>query len=213
MDVLEELRDLGLIPVIVIDDADQAVPLGEALLAGGLPCAEITFRTDAAATVITALTRAFPEMLVGAGTVLTVNQAELAVTAGSRFIVSPGFDEKVVGWCVENEVPVVPGVMTPTEITAATNGGLDLVKFFPAEAVGGIRTLQAMAAVFPKMEFIPTGGIDMSNLAHYLSLPMVTACGGSWVTPKDSIANGDFEHIERLAAAAMEIVREVQAGG
>ena len=212
MDVLDELEDLGVVPVVVIDDADRAGPLGEALLAGGLPCAEITFRTAAAGPAIEALTRSFPEMLVGAGTVLTVEQAEVAVSTGSRFIVSPALDEDLVSWCMTNKVPVIPGVMTPTEVAAAMSHELNLLKFFPAGAGGGVRMLESLGSVFPGVSFMPTGGISAGNLADYLRLPMVAACGGSWLAPKESIAGGDFGRIEQLTAEAMAIVREVRTG-
>ena len=175
-----------------------------------MPCAEITFRTDAAADAISALAGAFPEMLVGAGTVLNVAQAEAAVAAGGRFVVSPGLDDSVVDWCLANDVPVVPGVMTPTEITQATSHGLRLLKFFPAEAAGGIAVLRAVSAAFPGIEFVPTGGVGAANLAEYLRLPMVAACGGSWLAPRRLIASGDFDEIERLVAETVAIVRSVR---
>jgi len=185
--------------------------LGAALLAGGLPCAEITFRTEAAAAAIAALISAFPEMLVGAGTVMTIEHAEAAIAAGSRFIVTPGFDAEIVDWCSAHDVPVAPGVMTPTEINMAVRKGLRFLKFFPAEPAGGVRALTAIGAAYPDIEFMPTGGIDSDNLAAYLRLPMVSACGGSWVAPRALIANGDFDEIERLAAAAVETVRQARA--
>jgi 2-dehydro-3-deoxyphosphogluconate aldolase/(4S)-4-hydroxy-2-oxoglutarate aldolase len=210
LSVLERLGDLGLVPVVVIDSPDRAEPLGEALVAGGLPCAEVTFRTPAAAAVIERLTRTYPDMLVGAGTILTVEQAQAAVAAGGSFVVSPGFDEAVVDWCLAHEVPVVPGVMTPSEITRAVNMGLDVVKFFPAEPAGGVRALQAFGGVFPNVRFMPTGGIGAANLADYLQLPMVAACGGSWVAPGPLIAKGDFGEITRRTRDAVAIVRGVR---
>ncbi len=204
------LRTIGLVPVVTIDRADRAEGLGAALLAGGLPSAEITFRTPAAATVIRVLTRAHPEMLVGAGTVMSVDQAELAAAAGSRFIVTPGFDDDVVDWCLAHDMPVIPGVMTPTEINAVVRKGLRLLKFFPAEAAGGVRALTAIGAAYADVEFMPTGGIGRDELAAYLRLPMVVACGGSWVTPRAAIEHGDFAAIERLAAAAVDIVTEAR---
>lgn len=205
--VFDELGDLGLVPVVTIDDPDRARDLGAALVTGGLPCAEITFRTEAAAEVIQTLTRTFPEMLVGAGTVMTVADAQVAVAAGSRFVVAPGFDPTIVDWCLANDVPVAPGVMTPTEITTALAKGLRFLKFFPAEAAGGVRTLTAIGAAYPTVEFMPTGGIDSDNLGAYLRLPNVSACGGSWVAPRAAIRDGEFGDIERLAAAAVDIVR------
>lgn len=209
--VFDQLGDVGLVPVVTIDSADRALGLGAALLAGGLPCAEITFRTAAAPAAIAALTGAFPEMLVGAGTVMNIEQAQAAVAAGSRFIVTPGFDAEIVDWCLAHEVPVAPGVMTPTEINMAVRKGLRFLKFFPAEAAGGVAALAAIGAAYPDIEFMPTGGIDSDNLAAYLRLATVAACGGSWVAPRTSIATGDFGEIERLAAAAVDIVRRARA--
>lgn len=209
--VFERLADIGLVPVVTIDDADRALGLGAALLAGGLPCAEITFRTEAAPAAVAALTEAFPELLVGAGTVMSIEQAQVAVAAGSRFIVAPGFDADVVDWCLAHEVPVAPGVMTPTEINMAVRTGLRLLKFFPAEPAGGVAALAAIGAAYPDIGFMPTGGISSDNLAAYLRLPNVAACGASWVAPRTSIATGDFGEIERLAAAAAEIVRRARA--
>lgn len=209
--VFERLADIGLVPVVTIDDADRALGLGAALLAGGLPCVEITFRTEAAPAAVAALTEAFPELLVGAGTVMSIEQAQVAVAAGSRFIVAPGFDADVVDWCLAHEVPVAPGVMTPTEINMAVRTGLQLLKFFPAEPAGGVAALAAIGAAYPDIGFMPTGGISSDNLAAYLRLPNVAACGASWVAPRTSIATGDFGEIERLAAAAAEIVRRARA--
>lgn len=209
--VFERLADIGLVPVVTIDDADRALGLGAALLAGGLPCVEITFRTEAAPAAVAALTEAFPELLVGAGTVMSIEQAQVAVAAGSRFIVAPGFDADVVDWCLAHEVPVAPGVMTPTEINMAVRTGLRLLKFFPAEPAGGVAALAAIGAAYPDIGFMPTGGIGSDNLAAYLRLPNVAACGASWVAPRTSIATGDFGEIERLAAAAAEIVRRARA--
>ena len=209
-DLLNQLGELGIIPVVVIEDAADAPRLGQALSKGGLPCAEITFRTPAAAAAIRAMSTACPEVLVGAGTILTVEQAETAVTAGAKFIVTPGFDAAVVDWCIDKDVPIVPGVMTPTEINMALNKGLSLLKFFPAEAAGGIKTLKAVGGPYVDVKFIPTGGINPANLADYLSLPMVHACGGSWLVNKQLIAAGDFERIEELAAAGAQFVQNLR---
>lgn len=208
--VFDQLGEIGLVPVVTIDAPDHAEPLGAALLAGGLPCAEITFRTAAAPAAIRALTDAHPEMLVGAGTVRTVEQAEAAVAAGGRFVVTPGFDETVVEWCQTHGVPVAPGVMTPTEINMAVRRGLRFLKFFPAGAAGGVGALTAIADAYPDLRFMPTGGIDADNLADYLRLPIVAACGGSWVTPRASIAEGDVARIQQLAADAVAIVRRTR---
>ncbi|MEA3336271.1 MAG: bifunctional 4-hydroxy-2-oxoglutarate aldolase/2-dehydro-3-deoxy-phosphogluconate aldolase [Chloroflexota bacterium] len=207
---LQQLGDMGLIPVVAIDDAEDAPDLGEALLQGGLPCVEITFRTAAATDAIQSIAARFPEMVVGAGTVLSVAQAEEAVSRGASFIVSPGFDPQVVDWCLDNDVAVMPGVMTPSEITAALNKDLPVLKFFPAEAAGGVKLLKAIGGPFVGVKFVPTGGINVTNLPDYLRLPAVHACGGSWIVKRQLIADGDFDAIARLTAEAVEIVRQVR---
>jgi 2-dehydro-3-deoxyphosphogluconate aldolase/(4S)-4-hydroxy-2-oxoglutarate aldolase len=210
-DVLQQIGELGVVPVVAIDDAANAAPLGAALLAGGLPCAEITFRTAAAADAIWAMVDAYPDMLVGAGTVLSVEQAQQAAAAGARFIVSPGFDAAVVDWCLSNGLPVTPGVVTPSEVTAALNKGLQVLKFFPAEAMGGLKVLKAIGGPYKTVKFIPTGGINRDNLAEYLSHPIVHACGGSWLVKSHLIAAGDFDEITRRTAEAVEIARQARA--
>lgn len=211
-EVLQQLGQIGIIPVVVIEDADTAVPLGQALLDGGLPCAEITFRTAAAAEAIQKMSATYPDMLVGAGTVLTVAQAQQAQTAGARFIVTPGFDASVVAWCLANDMPITPGVMTPTDINQAIAKGLTTLKFFPAEAAGGVKALQAIGAPYGDIKFIPTGGITAENLVDYLQLPMVLACGGSFMVQKEWLANGQFETITQVTQTAVHIVRSVRAG-
>jgi 2-dehydro-3-deoxyphosphogluconate aldolase/(4S)-4-hydroxy-2-oxoglutarate aldolase len=214
MEALKKLEQYGVVPVVKIDDAERAPDLAKALMDGGLPCAEITFRTEAAEKAIQLICRAYPEMLIGAGTVLSVGQAEKAVKAGSVFIVSPGFDPKVVDWCLERHVLVVPGIATATEALMARDKGLNVLKFFPAEALGGVRMLEAMAAALVGLKFIPTGGVTPENLADYLRLPMVHAVGGSWLATSKSISAGAFDEITRLAAAATAIVqRERRPGG
>lgn len=209
-ELFEQLGSIGVIPVIALEDAKDAAPLGRALVAGGLPCAEITFRTAAAVDAIRAMCAACPEMIVGAGTVLTVEQAQAAIEAGSKFIVTPGFDAAVVDYCLANGMPVVPGVMTPTEINMALSKGITLVKFFPAEVAGGVKALKTMAAPYRHVTFMPTGGVSPANLANYLSLPMVLACGGSWVTGKGKIEAGAFDEIGRLAQAAADLVQQIR---
>ncbi len=206
----QKIFQLGVIPVVAIDDAKDAAALGQALIAGGLPCAEITFRTAAAAESIRTLAEKFPEMLVGAGTVLTVDQAQQAVDGGAKFLVTPGFDEEVVAFSLSQGIPIYPGVATPTEINMALKMGLATLKFFPAEALGGLQTLKAIAGPYAQVRFIPTGGIDFQNLPDYLKSPFVVACGGSWLVTKAMIANGDFETITRLAAEAVQIVQEIR---
>jgi len=209
-DVLEKLGLLGVVPVVAIERSEDAVELGRALLAGGLPCAEITFRTAAAEEAIQRISSSLPEIIVGAGTVLSVDQANRAVSAGAQFIVSPGFNHKVVDWCLQNEIPVTPGVVTPTEIDMALDRGLKILKFFPSEAMGGIATLKAIAAPYGGVKFIPTGGINPKNLADYLSLPAVHACGGSWLVKSTLISAGEFVEITRLTEEAQAIVRQVR---
>ena len=206
--IRSKITSLGVIPVVAIDDAKDALALGEALIAGGLLCAEITFRTAAAEESIQTLSRKFPEMLVGAGTVLTIDQAKKAVDGGAQFLVTPGFDEAVVTWSMTHEVPIFPGVATPTEINMALRHGLKTLKFFPAEALGGVKTLKAIAAPYGDVRFIPTGGINPQNLPDYLKLPAVVACGGSWLVKKTMIANGEFNSITKLVREAVQLVRQ-----
>jgi 2-dehydro-3-deoxyphosphogluconate aldolase/(4S)-4-hydroxy-2-oxoglutarate aldolase len=206
-DVIQALGQLGVVPVVKIERAEQAEKLAEALQAGGLPCAEITFRTAAAEEAISRIARASPNVIVGAGTVIGAEQAKRAAGAGARFIVSPGFEEKVVDWCQAHKMPVMPGIATPTEILMALGKGIDLVKFFPAEALGGVPVLEAIAAAFGGVRFVPTGGITAENLAAYLKLPMVFACGGSWLVAGKLLNAGAFDEITRLTREAVGIVR------
>ncbi len=212
-EVMETLGRIGRVPVVKIDRAADAVPLGRALIAGGLPCAEITFRTAAAEEAIGSLAAACrDELVIGAGTVLTIDQAERAVRAGARFIVSPGFSPALVDWCLAHGVPVMPGCVTPTEIMAALDKGLKVLKFFPAEVYGGIAALKALSAPFGMIRFVPTGGVNTKNLADYLGLAAVHAVGGSWMVEGKLIAGGQFAEITRLAGEACAIVRQVRGG-
>jgi 2-dehydro-3-deoxyphosphogluconate aldolase/(4S)-4-hydroxy-2-oxoglutarate aldolase len=199
------LRGLRVIPVVEIPRPQDAVPLARALAEAGLPCAEITFRTAAAADAIAAIVADVPDFLVGAGTVLTMRQAEDALAAGAAFLVSPGFDSSLVHFAQERCVPVLPGVCSPTEIMAALSQGISVLKLFPAEASGGVAYLKAVAAAFRQVRFVPTGGVGPGNLAAYLALPQVTACGGSWMVAKDLIAAGDYDRIRELTAEAVAI--------
>ena len=208
--IFEALGQIGLVPVITIDRAEDAVPLARALLAGGVGCAEITFRTTAAAEAIRRMTGEVRDILVGAGTVLTVPQAEQAVQAGAQYIVSPGFDAAVVDWCQEQNTPVLPGVATPTEINMALARGVKLLKFFPSEEIGGMRMLKALHAPYQEVQFIPTGGIKAHNLAEYLALPNVVACGGSWMATGSMISEGKFDEITRLSREARAIVHRTR---
>lgn len=203
----------GLLPVVTIERPDDAVPLARALLAGGIGCAEITLRTPAAAEAIRRIAGAEPALLVGAGTVLTVGQAEAALAAGARFLVAPGLDPEVVAWCAAREVPLVPGALTPTEVMRALALGLTLLKFFPAEGAGGVPVLRALHGPLPQARFIPTGGVSATNLAGYLRLPNVVACGGSWVAPAALIAAGAWGEIARRAAEASSLAAAARLPG
>lgn len=203
----EELEDLSIVPVIVLEEASQAAPLAEALCRGGMSSAEVTFRTDAAAEAIRIMRQTCPEMCVGAGTVLTTEQAEQAIKAGASFVVSPGFDAGVVRYCIERDIPVLPGTVTPSEVTAARALGLTVTKFFPAEQYGGLPAIKALAAPFVGHRFMPTGGVCPANVAEYLACPSVIACGGTWMVKPGMFAEGDYSAVERAAAEAMSLVR------
>lgn len=204
--ILEKIGKLGIVPVVKIEKAEDALPLGRALIDGDLPIAEITFRTSAAEESIKILTRELPELLVGAGTVLTVEQAKKAVSAGAKFIVSPGFNPKVVDYCLENCIPITPGINNPTQIEMALERGIEVVKYFPAEASGGLPLLESMSAPYTGIKFIPTGGINLNNLTSYLSNKKVHACGGSWMVKPELISSGNFDDITRLTKDAVSIM-------
>ncbi len=201
------LKAAPVVPLVQADDPDIAVRTSRALAAGGLQVAEVVFRTDRALECLQAVANDVPEMIAGAGTVLSAAQASAAVDNGAKFIVSPGLDDGVVGVAKERGVPVYPGTMTPSEVQHAFNLGLDTVKFFPASIAGGVPALKALASVFRNMQFMPTGGVGPGNLAEFLAVPAVLACGGSWLTPADAISNGDFDRISELAAEAVAIAR------
>jgi 2-dehydro-3-deoxyphosphogluconate aldolase/(4S)-4-hydroxy-2-oxoglutarate aldolase len=205
-DIIKKMELYKLIPVVVIESANDAEPLARALMDGGLPCAEVTFRTAAAEEAIRRLSK-IEGLLLGAGTVLSVDQAKKAVDAGATFIVSPGFNPKVVGYCVENCVPIIPGVCTPTEIEAAMEFGLKVLKFFPAETYGGVEALKAISAPYSMIKFVPTGGIGPGNVMNYIRFPKVLACGGSWMVKKESISAGKFDEITRLTRDAVALVK------
>jgi len=200
---LERIGELGIVPVVKIESAEDALPLGKALIDGDLPIAEITFRTSAAEESIKTLTRELPDLLVGAGTVLTIEQVKKAVSAGAKFIVSPGFNPKVVDYCIENSIPVTPGINNPTQIEMALERGIEVVKYFPAEASGGLRLLKSMSAPYAGIKFIPTGGINQNNLCSYLSNNKVLACGGSWMVKPELISSGNFAEITRFTKEAV----------
>lgn len=202
--VLEQISKIGIVPVVKIDRAEDALPLAKALCAGGLPCAEVTFRTDAAAEAIKIMTENFPNMCVGAGTVLNAAQVDAAVAAGAKFIVSPGLNPRTVKYCQEKGVPITPGTSSPSDIEQAIELGLEVVKFFPAEQSGGLAKIKAMAAPYVNMKFMPTGGINAKNLTSYLDFPKIIACGGSWMVPGDLINAGEWEKIEQLTREAVQ---------
>ena len=210
----EELKakfeKIGIIPVVVLEDAKDAHALGEALMNGGLPAAEVTFRTAAAEEAIKILSKDFPDMLVGAGTVLTTEQADRAMAAGAKFIVAPGFNPTVVKHCLEKGYPVAPGTQTPSEMEQAMELGLDFVKFFPAEPAGGLPMIKAVAAPYTNLTFMPTGGINENNVRDYLAFKKIVACGGTWMVKNDLIKSGDFAKIEELTRGAAKIVKEIR---
>ncbi len=208
--VLDELCSYGVIPVVVLNRAEDAKPLAEALCDGGLKCAEVTFRTDAAEESIKIMSKEFPEMMVGAGTVLTIDQVDRAVAAGARFIVSPGFDPEIVDYCLSKEIPVVPGCVTPSEVAQGVKRGLEVLKFFPAQQAGGVAMIKAMAAPYTGVKFMPTGGINAKNLEEYLSFSKIVACGGSWMVKADLIDSGDFKKITELTAEAVKLVENIR---
>ena len=209
-EVLMKIGQMGIVPVVVLNDVKNAVPLAQSLINGGLPCAEVTFRTEAAQQSIAEISKNFPQMFVGAGTVLTTEQVDRAVDAGAKFIVSPGFNPKVVEYCIKKGCPVTPGIMTPTELEMALEFGLDVVKFFPAENAGGLKMIKAMAAPYTKMKFMPTGGINPQNVREYLQCDKILACGGSWMVKGDLINSGNFAEIEKLTKEASQIVKEIR---
>ncbi|MDR0948827.1 MAG: bifunctional 4-hydroxy-2-oxoglutarate aldolase/2-dehydro-3-deoxy-phosphogluconate aldolase [Lachnospiraceae bacterium] len=202
--VLERLSMIGIVPVVKIERVEDAIPLAQALCAGGLPCAEVTFRTEAASGAIKAMTEHFPNMCVGAGTVLNAAQVDAASGAGAQFIVSPGLNPKTVKYCVEKRIPITPGVCGPSDIEIAIELGLDAVKFFPAEQSGGLAMIKALAAPYGTMKFLPTGGINVKNLLTYLNYDKVIACGGSWMVPADLINAGKWDQIEQLTREAVQ---------
>jgi 2-dehydro-3-deoxyphosphogluconate aldolase / (4S)-4-hydroxy-2-oxoglutarate aldolase len=209
LDVLEQICVGGVVPVVVISDPASAQPLGDALIAGGLPVAEITLRTAGALEAMHTLA-SNPALLVGAGTVIRAAQVDLALEAGARFVVTPGFSASVVDRCRKVGMPVVPGISTPTDIIAALEYGIDLLKFFPAEPAGGVAMLRALSAPFPEVRFIPTGGVSAANIASYLGVKSVVAVGGSWMVAAELISSGDFDGISRLSAEAVALATEAR---
>ncbi len=206
MDIIKRLFECGGIPVIKIDDANQAIPLCDALAKGMIDVAEITFRTEAAEEAIKNVSENLPNVLVGAGTVLNIDLAKKAVNAGAKFIVTPGFNEEVVSYCIENNIPVVPGVATPSDIERALTYGLKYLKFFPAEANGGIKALKAMSAPYGDIKFMPTGGINLNNISEYLSFDKIVACGGTFMIDNEALKNGEYSKITNLAKKSVKAI-------
>lgn len=209
-EILNQLEKCMIVPVVVLNDAKDAKPLGEALCQGGLPCAEVTFRTEAAEESIRIMSENFPEMLVGAGTVLTPEQVDHAVAAGAKFIVSPGFDEEIVDYCLEKGITVLPGCATPSEVAKAVKRGLKVIKFFPAEQAGGLPMIKAMAAPYTTVKFMPTGGINPENVKNYLACDKIFACGGSWMVKNTLVENQEFDKIRKFSEEAVEIAKTIR---
>ncbi|MCR5273442.1 MAG: bifunctional 4-hydroxy-2-oxoglutarate aldolase/2-dehydro-3-deoxy-phosphogluconate aldolase [Lachnospiraceae bacterium] len=208
MDVMNRIKEMGIIPVVVLEDVNDAKPLAEALCEGGLPCAEVTFRTKAAAEALKIMRENHPDMLLGAGTVLTKEQVDLAIESGASFIVSPGLNPNTVKYCQEKGIPMIPGVQTPSEMELAMELGLDTVKFFPAEPAGGLAMIKAVAAAYTNLKFMPTGGINEANVRDYLRYDRIIACGGSWMVKGNLIKEKQFDQIKEMVAGAAKIVKE-----
>ena len=207
---LEKLSQFGIVPVVVLDDAKDAAPLAKALCDGGLACAEVTFRTAAAEESIRIMATEHPEMVVGAGTVLTTEQVDRAVAAGASLIVSPGFDPEIVDYCISKNIEVVPGIVTPSELAQAVKRGLTRVKFFPAEAAGGLKMIKAMCAAYTTVRIMPTGGINAKNISEYLECDKIFCCGGSWMVKGDLIKAGEFDKIKDMTAEAVALVKKIR---
>ena len=209
-ELAEKFQKFGVVPVVVLEDTKDAAPLAKALVEGGLPCAEVTFRTEAAEASIRLMAEQYPEMLIGAGTVLTKEQVDAAVKAGAKFIVSPGFDPEIVDYCLEKEIPVLPGCISPSEVAQAVKRGLNIIKFFPAEAAGGLAMIKAMAAPYTGLKFMPTGGINAKNLEEYLSCDKILCCGGSWMVKGDLVKAGKFDKIREMTKEARQLVDAIR---
>lgn len=207
--IFKRMQSIKVLPVVVIHESSDAIPLARALLQGGITCAEITFRTSAAPKAIQLMKEAYPDMLVGAGTILNVEQAEAAYEAGAQFILSPGFDEEVVAYGIQHDIVVIPGIQTASELQKARNMGIEVVKFFPAEASGGIAMIKALCAPYPTMHFIPTGGIQPQNMKEYILHENVLAIGGSWMVPSKDIQEKNFEYISELSKEAIKLIQEM----
>ena len=208
--VLDELGKIGIVPVIKIDDAQKAVPLAQALMAGGISCIEVTFRTAEGEEAIKQIAKAMPDMLAGAGTILNIEQVDRAIDAGAQFIVSPGFNPRIVAYCLQKGIPIAPGCATPSDMEKAIEFGLGVVKFFPAEQAGGLDYIKAVAAPYSQLKFMPTGGINAGNIARYIAFEKILACGGSWMASSDLINNGEFEKITALSQEVVQCIQDVR---
>ena len=209
-DLAERFHEVGVVPVVVLEDVKDAVPLAQALVEGGLPCAEVTFRTAAAEESIRVMHEAYPDMVLAAGTVLTTEQVDRAVAAGASLIVSPGFDPEIVDYCISKNIEVVPGIVTPSELAQAVKRGLTRVKFFPAEAAGGLKMIKAMCAAYTNVRIMPTGGINAKNISEYLECDKIFCCGGSWMVKGDMIKAGEFDKIKDMTAEAVSLVKKIR---
>lgn len=207
MDIIKRIAELKIVPVVALDNAKDAIPLANALLRGNLPIAEITFRTEAAEVSLKRISEAFPEIIVGAGTITTIEQAEIAKKSGAKFIVTPGFSKEITKYAIDNDIPIFPGVCTPTELMMLIEYNLTVAKFFPASQYGGLNTIKALSGPFPQMRFMPTGGISPDNIKEYLANPKVIACGGSWMVKNTLINEGRFNEIEKIVREAVELVK------
>jgi 2-dehydro-3-deoxyphosphogluconate aldolase / (4S)-4-hydroxy-2-oxoglutarate aldolase len=210
-ELFARIREIGIVPVIKLEKPADALPLGKALIEGGLMIAEVTFRTGAAPEAIALLKKQFPTLLTGAGTVTTIAQAEAAIASGASFVVTPGFNPRIVDFCIEKGMPIVPGVNSPSQVEFGLERGLTLLKFFPAEVSGGVKMLKALHGPYSEVSFVPTGGVDTSNIASYLELPYVAAIGGSWMVKEDKIAAGKYAEISALCREAVQLVVSCRA--
>ena len=210
MDILEQIAQTGIVPVVKLNDPQKAIPLCNALLAGGINVAEVTFRTSCAAQVIKTISSTLPEMIVGAGTIINVEQAKTAIECGAKFIVSPGFSKDIVTYCQSQNVPVIPGCITPTEIMQAIECGLEVVKFFPAKEFGGLSTMKSLSAPFGQIKFMPTGGVSLDNLKDFISAKFIVACGGTYMVKEDLINSENYEEITKLSKQSTDIIKEVR---
>lgn len=210
-EILSQIQNFGIIPVVILDDVKYAKPLAEALITGGLSCAEVTFRTEAAEECIRIMAEAYPELLIGAGTVLTTEQVDKAIDAGAKFIVSPGLNPTVVKYCIDHNIVIIPGCANPSNVEQAMELGLDVVKFFPAEQAGGLSYIKAIAAPYIDVKFMPTGGINPGNVKEYLAFDRIIACGGSWMVKSELVTEGKFDEITELTKEAVQIVSSIRS--